>query len=308
MIKSGSPYLEVKEEIKTAINEHKPVVALESTIIAHGMPYPENLKTAIEVEQAVREAGAIPATIAIIHGKMKVGLNADELVYLGEHGQRIQKVSRRDIGFILARRGDGATTVAATMAIAAKAGISVFATGGIGGVHRGAAVTMDVSADLVEFSKTNVAVVSAGAKAILDLKLTLEYLETLGVPVIGYQTYEFPAFYTRKSGIAIPYQLDTPKSIAQLLAAKWKAGLEGGVLIANPIPQDYEMELEPINRAVNRAVEEAEKRAIQGPAITPFLLKRITELTEGKSLASNIQLVLNNAKLAAQIAHDLSQL
>ena len=294
--------IHLSPELHDAIQNDLPVVALESTIITHGMPYPQNVETALRVEQAVRDAGAIPATIAIIGGKLKAGLIKTEIEYLGKKGQNVIKVSRRDMPVICATKQDGATTVAATMIIAKMAGIKIFATGGIGGVHRGAIQTMDISADLQELSRTNVAVVSSGAKAILDLPLTLEYLETMGVPVIGYQTEEFPAFYTRESGLNVDYRIDTPEGIASVLLQKWELELNGGVLIANPIPRVYAMPSDIIEAKIEMAVAEAAARSISGKDLTPFLLAKIEELTSGSSLKSNIELVLNNARLAAQIS------
>lgn len=298
-------YLVISDEVKEALNSNKPIVALESTIISHGMPYPQNVETALNVEQVVRDNGAIPATIAIINGKLKVGLNKEEIEYLGKKGREAIKVSRRDIPYVVSKRLDGATTVAGTMIIAAIAGIKIFATGGIGGVHRNAQETFDISADLQELANTNVAVVCAGAKSILDLGLTLEYLETFGVPVIGYQTVELPAFYTRKSGFNVNFRLDTPEEIADFLKVKWELNLRGGAVIANPIPEKYQMDFDVINQAIEKALEEAEKLGIKGKDTTPFLLSKIKEITGGESLASNIQLVYNNAKLAAQIAQKL---
>ena len=296
------PFLDVAPEVQKAIQTNQAVVALESTIISHGMPYPQNAETALKVEAIIRENGAIPATIGIIKGRLKAGLTPNEINYLGRQGQEVIKTSRRDIPFLVAKKRDGATTVAATMIIAEMAGIRTFATGGIGGVHRGASQSMDISADLTELAQTPVAVVCAGAKSILDLKLTLEYLETLGVPVIGYQTNELPAFYSRKSGLGVDYRLDTPEEIASALQAKWHLGLKGGVVIANPIPEVYEMEYAPIQQAIEQALVEANQQRIKGKAITPFLLSRIEQLTKGDSLKANIQLVFNNAKLASQIA------
>ena len=290
------------EEIKQALHEGKPIVALESTIISHGMPYPQNIETAQLVEQKVRENGAIPATIAILNGELKAGLSFDELDYLAQKGTAMLKVSRRDIPYLVAMKKDGATTVASTMIIAEKAGIRVFATGGIGGVHRGAAQSMDISADLQELAQTNVAVVTAGAKSILDIGLTLEYLETQGVPVLGFGTSDFPAFFTRKSGFNVDYRIDSPVDIAALLRSKWSLGLRGGVVIANPIPEAFSIDAAHIETIIQKAIAEAEANGIKGKAITPFLLGRIEQLSAGNSLASNIQLVLNNAALAAQIA------
>lgn len=295
-------YLVISDEVKCAIDNKKPVVALESTIISHGMPYPQNVETALKVEEIVRKNGAIPATIAIIGGKLKAGLSRDEIEYLGKRGRDIIKVSRRDIPYIVSKGLDGATTVASTMIIASLSGIKVFATGGIGGVHRGAQETFDISADLQELANTNVAVVCAGAKSILDLGLTLEYLETLGVPVVGYKTDELPAFYTRRSGFKVDYRLDTPEEIANMLKAKWELNLKGGVIIANPIPKEYEMDYDTINKAIEDALKEAKDKGIKGKETTPFLLSKVKDITGGKSLESNIQLVFNNAKLSAQIA------
>lgn len=300
-------YLEVKPEVAEAIKVGKAVVALESTIISHGMPYPKNVETALKVEQIIRDYGAVPATIAILGGKLKVGLSADEIEYLGK-AKEVVKTSRRDIPFIVAKKLDGATTVASTMILAALAGIKVFATGGIGGVHRGAQETFDISADLQELAHTNVAVICAGAKSILDIGLTLEYLETNGVPVVGFGTDELPAFYTRKSGFGVDYRVDTPEELAAALKAKWDLGLEGGLVVANPIPEAYEMDFDVINEAINVAVLEAEREGIKGKESTPFLLARVKELTGGDSLESNIELVYNNAKVGAQLAVALSAL
>lgn len=293
-------------EVKLALEEGRPVVALESTIISHGMPYPANVETAIAVEQIVRDHGAVPATIAILDGKLKVGLSAQEIDYLGQ-AKDVSKASRRDIPYIVAQGKNGGTTVGATMIIAELAGIKVFATGGIGGVHRGAQTTMDISADLEELGKTNVLVVCAGAKAILDLGLTLEYLETKGVPVIGYQTEQLPAFWTRTSEFKVDYRVDTAKEIAELTLAKWDLNINGGVLVANPIPESYSMDADFINGAIQKALIEAQSQGIQGKATTPFLLSKIKDLTEGKSLESNIQLVYNNVALAADIAVEMTR-
>lgn len=298
-------YLEVKPEVAKAILEGKPVVALESTIISHGMPYPKNVETALEVERIIRENGAIPATIAILGGKLKVGLTEEEVEYLGK-AKNVVKTSRRDIPFIVAKKLDGATTVASTMILAAMAGIKIFATGGIGGVHRGAQESYDISADLQELAQTNVAVICAGAKSILDIGLTLEYLETNGVPVIGYQTDELPAFYTRKSGFGVDYRVDDTKELAVALKAKWDMKLNGGVVVANPIPSEYEMDYDVITNAINIAVAEAERNGIKGKESTPFLLAKVKEITGGDSLDSNIQLVYNNARVAASLAVELS--
>lgn len=300
-------YVVINPEVAEALSAGKPVVALESTIISHGMPYPKNVETALAAEQVVRDNGAIPATIAIIKGKLKVGLTLDEIEYLGKT-EGVIKTSRRDIPFIIAKKLDGATTVASTMIIADLAGIRVFATGGIGGVHRGAPESFDISADLQELAHTNVAVVCAGAKSILDIGLTLEYLETQGVPVIGYGTDELPAFYTSRSGFAVDYRVDSPEETAEALKAKWDLGLEGGVVIANPIPAEYEMDPEVINGAIAAAVKESEDKGIKGKESTPFLLAKVKELTGGASLDSNIQLVYNNVKVGAQIAVALSKL
>ena len=300
-------FLTVAPEVMQAIAENRPVVALESTIISHGMPYPQNVETALLVEKTVRESGAVPATIAILQGKICVGITPEQIAYLGKKGLSVSKASRRDLPVLLAKGEDGATTVATTMIAADMAGIRIFATGGIGGVHRGAETTMDVSADLEELAQTDVAVVCAGAKSILDLGLTLEYLETKGVPVIGYQTEELPAFYCRKSGFKVDYPLHTPEEIAAVLHAKSIAGLHGGMLIANPIPEVYSMPEEKMNLVIEAAVEMAQKQGIKGKEITPFLLNQIKLLTEGESLESNIQLVLNNAKLGAEIAKALCE-
>lgn len=297
--------LSLSPQVRIALKERQPIVALESTIISHGMPYPQNVETAMLVEETVRETGAIPATIAIISGQLKAGLNADEIDLLGKTGTAVNKVSRRDLPYVVSQGLHGATTVAATMIIAEMASIRIFATGGIGGVHRGAANSMDISADLQELARTSVAVVSAGAKSILDLTLTLEYLETMGVPVLGYQTNEFPAFFTRKSGLPVDFRLDTPLEIAQLLRTKWDLGLKGGALIANPIPPEHEVEYGMIQEAIEQALAEADQKGIKGKAITPYLLARIEQLTQGQSLKANIQLVLNNARLAAKIARAL---
>lgn len=301
-------YLVISPEVKKAIEENKPVVALESTIISHGMPYPKNVETALKVEEIVRENGAIPATIAIIKGKLTVGITPEEIDYLGKKGLNVTKASRRDIPVLVSRGEDGATTVAATMIIANLAGIKLFATGGIGGVHRGAETTMDISADLEELSNTNVSVICAGAKSILDIGLTLEYLETKGVPVIGYQTDELPAFYTIESGFKVNYKMDSPMEIAQALKAKDELGLKGAMLITNPIPAEYSIDKDLINGVIEKAVEEANKLGVKGKDITPFLLDKIQKITEGKSLEANIQLVYNNVKLGAQIAKEFCNL
>ena len=295
-------FLDVSPEVAEALRLGKPVVALESTIISHGMPYPQNVETALKVEAVIRENGAVPATVAIIGGRLKAGLSADEIEYLGKKGRGVIKASRRDLPVLVARGADGATTVTTTMMIAAMAGIRVFATGGIGGVHRGAETTMDISADLEELAKTQVMVICAGAKSILDLGLTLEYLETKGVTVIGYGTDELPAFYTRRSGLTVDYRMDTPQEIADAFRVKMEAGLEGGMLVTNPVPVEYSMDPEVIDAAISQALSEAAEKGIRGKEITPFLLARIKDITGGDSLSSNIQLVLNNARLAAAVA------
>lgn len=295
-------YLDVNPEVAEAIANGKPVVALESTIISHGMPYPQNVETALNVERIIRENGAVPATIAIIGGRLKAGLTPDEIEYFGKKGQAIAKASRRDLAVLCARGQDGATTVTTTMIIAHMAGIKVFATGGIGGVHRGAETTMDISADLEELAHTPVMVVCAGAKSILDLGLTLEYLETHGVPVIGYGTEELPAFYTRTSGFKVDYRMDTPQELAGAFKAQNDMGLGGGMLVTNPIPEAFSMDPAVINGAIDQAITECNAKGIHGKATTPFLLARVAEITGGNSLASNIQLVYNNARLAAQTA------
>ena len=299
-------YLELSPAVKAAMLAGEPVVALESTIISHGMPYPQNVETALRVEETIRKAGAVPATIAIIQGKLKAGLTADEIEYLGQKGPSVTKASRRDLPVLVARGADGATTVATTMIIAHLAGIRVFATGGIGGVHRGAETTMDISADLEELGRTPVMVVCAGAKAILDLGLTLEYLETKGVPVIGYGTEELPAFYTRTSGFKVDYRIDTPEELAAAFRAQQEMGLGGGMLVTNPIPEEYSMDPVRINAAINQAVADSRQLGIHGKEVTPYLLARVKELTGGDSLDANIQLVLNNARLAARTAKALS--
>ena len=297
-----NPYLDIHPDVAQAIAQRRPVVALESTIISHGMPYPQNVATALQVESEVRTHGAVPATIAIVNGRLKAGLTAAEIETLGQTGRSVVKVSRRDIPFIVASGATGATTVASTMIIAAMAGIRVFATGGIGGVHRGAQQSFDVSADLQELAQTPVAVVCAGAKSILDLRLTLEYLETHGVPVVGYQTPLLPAFFTRDSEFRVDYQLDTPADIARVMHAKCAMNLHGGMVVANPIPEAFAMPRAAIDGAIEQALREAQQQGIGGKESTPFLLARVNELTGGNSLSSNIQLVLNNARLAAAIA------
>ncbi len=296
------------DEVQNARERNLPIVALESTIISHGMPYPINVETAREVEAIVREQGAVPATIAILDGKIKVGLHKDELEFLGDPKNRdaISKVSRRDLAYVLSMKQHGATTVAATMICANLAGINVFVTGGIGGVHRGAQTTMDISADLEELAKTDVAVVCAGAKSILDIGLTLEYLETHGVPVIGYQTDDFPAFYSRKSGFSANFRVDDAATLADVLVTKWSLGLHGGAVIANPVPEAEALDTESMEAIIQNALEEAAKRQIKGKEVTPFLLDRITSLTDGTSLKTNVALVKNNAKVGARLAVELA--
>ena len=301
-------YLDIAPEVQKALEEGRPVVALESTIISHGMPYPQNVETALNVEKIIRDNGAVPATIAVIKGRLKAGLSPEEIDYLGKTGTAVAKASRRDLPVLVAEGRDGATTVTTTMIIAHMAGIQVFATGGIGGVHRGAQQTFDISADLEELAHTPVMVVCAGAKSILDLGLTLEYLETHGVPVIGYGTEELPAFYTRKSGFRVDYRIDTPEDLAKAFFVKQDMGLGGGMLVTNPIPEEFSMNHEIINKAIDEAVEEANKHGIHGKETTPFLLAKIKDLTGGDSLASNIQLVYNNARLAAKTAGELCKL
>lgn len=300
--------VEVSQEVQHALNNNQPVVALESTIISHGMPWPQNAETALLVSKTVRDNGAIPATIAVIDGKLKAGLTVDEIERLAKQGQSVMKCSRRDLPYVVANKTLGATTVAATMLIAEKAGIRIFATGGIGGVHRGATETMDVSADLTELGKTSVAVVCAGAKSILDLALTKEYLETQGVAILGYQTKQLPAFYTQSSSYEVDFCLDSPHEIARFLDCKWSLGLEGGVVIANPIPAEFAMNDAVITKQIEQALKEANALGIKGKDTTPFLLKKITDQTEGESLKANIQLVLNNARLAAKIATEFTKL
>ena len=295
-------YLDINPEVAAALAAGKPVVALESTIISHGMPYPQNVETALKVEQIIRDNGAVPATIAILKGRLKVGMTHEEIEYLGKAGLDVIKTSRRDIPFIVAKGVDGATTVASTMILAQMAGIKVFATGGIGGVHRGAQQTFDISADLQELANTDVTVVCAGAKSILDIGLTLEYLETQGVPVIGYQTSTLPAFYTRESEFGVDYQLDTPAQIAAAMKAKWDMDLKGGIVVANPIPEAHQLDRAMIDQVIADAVAEMDSKGIFGKASTPFLLAKVAETTKGVSLEANIELVFNNAKLAANIA------
>ena len=301
-----NPYLDISPEVKAALDEGRPVVALESTIISHGMPYPKNVETALRVEQTIRDNGAVPATIAVIGGRLKAGLSRGEIEHLGKAGRAVAKASRRDLPALVARGADGATTVTTTMIIAHMAGIRIFATGGIGGVHRGAETTMDISADLEELAQTPVMVVCAGAKSILDLGLTLEYLETKGVPVIGYGTDELPAFYTRKSGFGVDYRVDSPEELAAMFRAQRELGYRGGMLVTNPIPEQYAMDKTVIDAAIEQALRECEEQGVHGKETTPFLLARVVELTGGESLESNIRLVLNNAALAAKTAAALT--
>ena len=300
-------YLDIAPEVKAALDAGKPVVALESTIISHGMPYPKNVETALLVEQTIRENGAVPATIAIIGGRLKAGLSHEEIEHLGKAGRSVAKASRRDLPALCARGADGATTVTTTMIIAHMAGIKIFATGGIGGVHRGAETTMDISADLEELAQTPVMVVCAGAKSILDLGLTLEYLETHGVPVIGYGTEELPAFYTRSSGFGVDYRVDSPAELAAMFKAQRDLEYRGGMLVTNPIPEKYAMDKAVIDAAIEEALKQCKEQGVHGKETTPFLLAKVVELTGGDSLESNIQLVLNNAKLAALTAAELAK-
>ncbi len=298
-------YLDVSAEVREALEAGKPVVALESTIISHGMPYPQNKETALKVEEIIRANGAVPATIAIIGGRLKAGITPEEIDYLGKKGHEVRKTSRRDLPVVAAQKLDGATTVATTMIVAAMAGIKIFATGGVGGVHRGAETTMDISADLEELSMTPVMVVCAGAKSILDLGLTLEYLETKGVPVVGYKTEILPAFYTRESDFKVDYRLDSPREIADAWTAKLDMGLKGGMLVTNPIPEQYAMDKDYITKCIDEAIAEAEEKGIKGKDSTPFLLAKVKEITGGDSLDANIQLVFNNAELASKIAVEM---
>ena len=299
-------YLDISPEVRKALDEGRPVVALESTIISHGMPYPRNVEPALMVEQTIRDNGAVPATIAVIGGRLKAGLSPEEIEYLGKTGRGIAKASRRDLPALVARGADGATTVTTTMMIAHMAGISIFATGGLGGVHRGAETTMDISADLEELAQTPVMVVCAGAKSILDLGLTLEYLETKGVPVIGYGTDELPAFYTRKSGFGVDYRVDSPEQLAAMFRAQRELEFRGGMLVTNPIPEEYSMDKAVIDRAIEQALAECREQGVHGKETTPFLLARVVELTGGDSLESNIKLILNNARIAALTACELA--
>ena len=294
-------YLDLHPEVENALNSKQPIVALESTIISHGMPYPKNIETALMVEDTVRANNAIPATIAIIKGRLKVGLTKKEIQFLATNDE-VRKISRRDLAIVVSQKLSGSTTVASTMIIAHLAKIAVFATGGIGGVHRGAEKTLDISADLEELSRTNVCVVCAGAKSILDIGLTLEYLETKGVPIIGYKTSDLPAFYSSKSGFNVDYRVDSAFDISEILKTKWSLSINGGVLITNPIPKTFELELTMMNEAINKAIIEAEKEKITGKEITPYLLSKVNEITQGKSLNANIKLIQNNAVLASKIA------
>jgi pseudouridylate synthase len=303
-----NPYFHVSEEVKLSIHDHLPVVALESTIISHGMPYPQNVETALKVEREIRSHGAVPATIAIIGGVLTVGIDRDQIEFLGKNGSEIIKASRCDLPVLLSKKQNGATTVAATMIAADMAGIKMFATGGIGGVHRGAQTTMDISADLEELSQTGVAVVCAGPKSILDIGLTLEYLETKGVPVLGYQTGELPAFYCRKSGFPVDARMNTPLEIARCMEAKFACNLRGGLIVANPIPIEYAMPEDHMDEYIRAALRLADEKGIRGKAVTPFLLEAVKVLTHGESLDANIQLVLSNAALAAEIAVEFCKL
>ena len=300
-------YLDINREVLDGLRYYKPVVALESTIISHGMPYPDNIETALSLEKIIRENGAIPATMGIIKGRIKIGLDREEMEFLAK-AKDIIKTSRRDIPFVVGMGLSGGTTVAATMILSQYAGIRVFATGGIGGVHRNAEKSFDISADLTELSNTNVAVICAGIKAILDIGLTLERLETFGVPVIGYRTDDFPAFYTRSSGFKVPMRAGSPRECAKIMKTKWDLNLDGGIVVANPIPKQYEAQKDNIDKAIELALFEADKNGISGKAVTPYLLGKVKEITAGESLAANIALVRNNALLAAQIAVEYSKL
>ena len=301
MTSAPHPMLALTDEVAEALTAGRPVVALESTIISHGMPYPRNVEMALEVEQIIRDAGAVPATIAVLDGTPRIGLDRQELETLATHPD-VAKVSLRDLPYVIAQRGHGATTVASTMRLAALAGIPVFVTGGLGGVHRGAATSMDVSADLTELGTTNVTVVSAGVKSILDIGLTLEVLETLGVPVVAFGTDEFPSFYSRESGHAAPIRVDTVQELAEMMHAKWDLGLTGAISVANPVPVEDEIPAGEIKGLIERALAECDERGIHGKDITPFLLGRIVELSEGRSLETNIALVRSNARLGAALA------
>lgn len=305
---AASDYLDIAPEIEKALHSGQAVVALESTIISHGMPYPKNVATALAVENTVREVGAIPTTIAILNGRLKVGLSESEINSLGEQGPRVIKTSRRDLPFVIAHKKDGATTVAATIIIAAMAGIRVFATGGIGGVHRGVQETMDISADLEQLAQSSVVVVCAGIKSVLDIGRTLEYLETAGVPVVGYRTDTLPAFYTRSSGFPIDYRVDTAAEVAAAMRIKQDMRLQGGMVVATPIPEKHALDSDEIDGVIEEAIAEMNRQSITGKDTTPFLLARIAERTGGKSLEANIQLMLNNARLAAEIAVQFAKL
>lgn len=300
-------FLDISKEVQDALKEGKPIVALESTIISHGMPYPKNVETALKVEDTIRSCGAVPATIAIIHGRLKAGLTKEEIEYFGKKGTAITKASRRDIPTLISKGEDGATTVAATMIISSLAGIDVFATGGVGGVHRGAESTFDISSDLEEFTKTPVLVVCAGAKAILDLPKTMEYLETKGVNVVGYQTDELPAFFTQQSGLSVTWRLDSASEIAKVWNTQKDLYPGTGLLVTNPIPAEYSMDRDYINKEIDEAIKEMNKLGIKGKETTPYLLEKIQKLTGGKSLESNIALVLNNARLASEIAKEIKK-
>lgn len=300
-----SKHIKISQQVQDALKENRPVVALESTIIAHGMPYPQNVQTALEVDRIIRENGAIPATIGIIKGEVIVGLNNDEIEYMGKNGSTVGKASRRDVAAMVANKLDGATTCAATSMIAAIAGIDVFCTGGLGGVHRGAEKTFDISADLDELGMTRTMIVCAGAKAILDLPKTLEYLETKGVTTIGYQSKTLPAFFSSKSDYQVDYRMDSPEQIAKTFSMQKELGINTGMLVCVPIPEEYEIPAEQINPYIAKAVEDAEREGITGKASTPYILARVKELTEGRSLAANIRLVYHNAEIAAQIAKEL---
>ena len=300
-------YIDFHPDVKNALKNNLPIVALESTIISHGMPYPKNIETALMVEKTVRSNKAVPATIAIIKGRLKIGLTKEEIEFLATNDE-IKKISRRDLAVAVSQKLSGSTTVASTMIIADLAKIAVFATGGIGGVHRGAETTLDISADLDELSRTNVCVVCAGVKSILDIGLTLEYLETKGVPVIGYKTSELPAFYSTKSGFNVDYRIDAAIEIAGILKTKWDLSIDGGVLVTNPIPVAFELESSVMNEAINIAIIEADNENITGKKITPYLLSKVNEITKGKSLVANIKLIKNNADLAAKIAVHFSKI
>ena len=300
-------YIDFHPDVKNALKNNLPIVALESTIISHGMPYPKNIETALMVEKTVRSNKAVPATIAIIKGRLKIGLTKEEIEFLATNDE-IKKISRRDLAVAVSQKLSGSTTVASTMIIADLAKIAVFATGGIGGVHRGAETTLDISADLDELSRTNVCVVCAGVKSILDIGLTLEYLETKGVPVIGYKTSELPAFYSTKSGFNVDYRIDAAIDIASILKTKWDLSIDGGVLVTNPIPLAFELESSVMNEAINLAIIEADNENITGKKITPYLLSKVNEITKGKSLDANIKLIKNNADLAAKIAVHFSKI